>query len=82
MARAENQKLKLCYIMKILSECTSKGDGITMTELIDRLAECGVSAERKSIYSDIRAINEFGEAIRVESYRKDNETRYYADGRL
>lgn len=82
VARAENQKLKLCYIMKILSECTSKGDGITMTELIDRLAECGVSAERKSIYSDIRAINEFGEAIRVESYRKDNETRYYADGRL
>lgn len=68
--------------MKILSECTSQGDGITMTELIDRLAECGVSAERKSIYSDIRAINEFGDAIQVGSYRKDNETRYYADGRL
>ncbi|MBO4652598.1 MAG: HAD-IA family hydrolase [Lachnospiraceae bacterium] len=82
MARSDNQKLKLCYIMKILSECTSKGNGITMQELIDRLAMYNVSAERKSIYSDIRAINEFGEFIKIDSYRRDGEVRYYADERM
>ena len=82
MARSDNQKLKLCYIMKILSECTSSGNGITMQELIDRLAMYNVSAERKSIYSDIRAINEFGEFLKVNSYRKDGEVRYYADERM
>lgn len=82
MARSDNQKLKLCYIMKILSECTSKDDGITMPQLIDRLAECNISAERKSVYNDFRAINEFGEFITVKSYRRDGEVRYYADERM
>ena len=82
MGRSDNQKLKLCYIMKILSECTSREDGITMQELIGRLVEMGVSAERKSQSSDIRALHEFGECMRVESNRKDGDVRYYADDRM
>lgn len=82
VSKSDNQKLKLCYIMRILSECTSQGDGLTMQELIGQLAEYGIKAERKSIYSDIRAINDFGDAIRIGNYRKKGEMRYYADGRL
>ncbi len=82
MARTENQKLKAWYITKILTERTSEGDGITMPELIAALAEYGISAERKSLYSDIRSINEFGEYIRVESYKQGGNTYYYAVGSI
>ncbi|MBR6019838.1 MAG: HAD-IA family hydrolase [Lachnospiraceae bacterium] len=82
MSRSDNQKLKLCYIMKILSECTSRDDGITMPELIDRLDEYGIAAERKSIYRDINAINEFGEYMTIRKYRRDAQVYYYADDRM
>ena len=46
--------------MKIMLEKTDETHSITMTEIIDALKAYGVSAERKSLYSDIEALRQYG----------------------
>ena len=61
--------IKVLYLLKILQEETDAEHGLTMTQLIERLNEYGISAERKSIYSDIKALREFD--IDVKTYRRN-----------
>lgn len=63
MSKQSNQKLKLMYIYKILSEETNEDNPITVNELISKLEAMGVGAERKSIYDDIEALIAFGADI-------------------
>ena len=48
MAKSSNQKLKLMYLMKVLSELTDEQHSITMSEIIDALKAYGINTERKS----------------------------------
>ncbi|BAK43767.1 YafY family protein [Eggerthella sp. YY7918] len=59
------QKLKLLYLMKMLTEETDSEQGLTMTQILEKLEEQGIAAERKSIYRDIEALREFGLDIRT-----------------
>lgn len=60
MPKSSNQKLKLIYLMKILLERTDETHGITMPEIIEALAAYDISAERKSLYSDIENLRLYG----------------------
>lgn len=60
MPKSENQKLKLLYLQKILFEKTDDEHGITIAEIIKELEKYDITAERKSIYSDINLLNQFG----------------------
>lgn len=60
MPKSSNQKLKLLYIIKILSEQTDENHCMPTQKLINKLAEYDISAERKSIYSDISQLTHFG----------------------
>lgn len=60
MAARRGQKLKLLYIVKILTQLTDEEHPMSATEICERLAECGVTAERKSIYNDIECLVSFG----------------------
>lgn len=60
-----NQKLKLLYLMQMLDEETDSECGLTMTQIIGKLEERGISAERKSIYRDIEALRDFGIEVRT-----------------
>lgn len=60
MARSEKQRLKLLYIMQFLFEKTDEEHVATTQELIDFLMENGISAERKSIYTDIDLLIDYG----------------------
>ena len=60
MAKSENQKLKMLYIQKMLLECTDENHTLTVSDIIERLAELGINAERKSIYDDIKDLQAFG----------------------
>ena len=60
MAKNPNQKLKLLYLCKILLQKTDEAHKISMDELLAALARYGIEAERKSIYSDIAALQDFG----------------------
>lgn len=57
---AENQKLKLLHLMKMLYDETDENHGLTTPQLIEGLAELGIDAERKSIYRDIETLRDFG----------------------
>lgn len=60
MPKRENQKAKLLYLRKIFLERTDEAHPLSVAELIGALGEYGVSAERKSIYSDIAELCAFG----------------------
>ena len=77
MARSSNQKLKLIYLLKILNEHTDEKHALSAAELIERLKAYDVSAERKSIYSDIEALQNIGYDI-IKSRGKDNSGFYMA----
>ena len=56
MARGKNQKLKMLYLAKLFIEQTDENHGITMPEIIAYLEKYDIDAQRKSIYSDIDAL--------------------------
>lgn len=74
MAKGANQKLKLLYLMKILLENTDEEHGMTMPEILSELAQYDVTAERKSIYSDIELLRVYGLDVVME--KKDRKTYY------
>ena len=74
MAKDANQKLKILYLMKIFLEKTDETHSITMPEIIAALKLQGISAERKSIYSDIESLRTYGLDIVGEA---EGKTYYY-----
>jgi predicted DNA-binding transcriptional regulator YafY len=78
MAKNPNQKLKILYIMRMLMRETDEAHGLTMADIIDRLDEHGIKAERKSIYDDIALLCDFGLDI---IKRKTSSTEYYIGSR-
>lgn len=78
MAKSDNQKLKLLYIKKMLEEKTDENHVISTSQIIEGLAANGIKAERKSIYSDIEALNSYGMDIVL---RKERPTGYYLASR-
>lgn len=60
MPKSANQKLKLLYILKILSEQTDEEHCMSAQKLIEELAKFDIKAERKSIYDDMNQLMDFG----------------------
>lgn len=60
MAARFKQKLKLIYIIDILKAHTDEENPINATEICEKLAAFGVTAERKAIYNDIEMLIEYG----------------------
>lgn len=71
------QKLKIMYILKILQEKTDETHAITLQEIVADLHRYGVTAERKSIYSDLEHLRDFG--VDIIGTQKDR-TFYYQLG--
>ena len=79
MARGKNQKLKLLYLAKIMQEETDDLHRLTMPQLIERLDAYGIEAQRKSLYDDLDALNDFG--IEILKEQVGNKMYYYAGNR-
>lgn len=60
MPKSANQKLKLLYLVKILTEQSDEEHCMSAQALIDALLTYGIRAERKSIYDDIAQLTDFG----------------------
>lgn len=60
MAKSVNQKQKLFRLFEILMRETDDEHGISMKEIIRQLDECGIKAERKSIYDDFAVLENLG----------------------
>ena len=70
MPRSENQKLKLLYLKQFFEEKTDEEHPATMADILAYLKEHGVEAERKSIYTDLTALADFGMDVRKDEYGK------------
>ncbi|MDD6189399.1 MAG: WYL domain-containing protein [Clostridiales bacterium] len=60
MAKSQNQKAKLLYLMKYLLEKTDETHGVSAAQIMDHLESLGISCERKSLYNDLDTLRDFG----------------------
>jgi len=79
MAKRENQKQKLFRLLEILMRETDEEHGLSMSELIARLDERGISAERKSIYDDFITLGELGFEV---SHTQTKPPKYKLDTKI
>lgn len=78
MAKGINQKQKLLRLLLILQEKTDLNHKISTGDLISELEKYGISAERKSIYSDIETLCDLGYDIEFD---KGKNGGYYVASR-
>jgi len=60
MARGANQKLKTLIIAKALMERSDEDHPLTIRQLVEEVERWGVTAERKSVYSDLECLEQLG----------------------
>lgn len=60
MPRSDNQKLKILYILDYLQKNSHRDKPVRARELINMLERHGIHCDRKTIYSDIAALQDFG----------------------
>ncbi len=78
MAKSYNQKMKLLLIMDTLLKNSDFEHPVATKTLIDMLADNGVKAERKSIYTDIETLINYGMDI---VRRTERPSGYYVASR-
>ena len=74
MAKKENQKLKLLYLEKLLREETDEDHGLTMQQIIEKLSEYDIPADRKTVYLDLEELRSFG--MDIISEHQGRQTYY------
>ena len=65
MPRSYDQKLKILYILDYLQKNSHEDKPVRAGELIDMLAKKEIRCDRKTVYSDIATLQEFGIDIKV-----------------
>ena len=78
MPTTTNQRAKLLYLMKILQEKTDEDHPMTISRIIAELSAYGIQAERKSLYTDLEHLKNFG--LDIET-RRTKTTAYYIASR-
>ena len=79
MPKGANQRLKMLYLAKIMLDETDEDHYLDMRQIIDKLGQCGVSADRKSLYNDLADLSDFG--IDVEGVKEGRSYYYHVVGR-
>ncbi|HIX64426.1 MAG TPA: WYL domain-containing protein [Candidatus Mediterraneibacter colneyensis] len=79
MPKGTNQKFKLYRLAQIMLSKTDDDHYITMPEIIESLAEYEITADRKSIYNDLRDLEVLG--IEVEGEPVGNRYHYHVVNR-
>jgi len=79
MPKGRNQKFKLYRLAQIMLENTDENHYITMPEILAALGEHDITADRKSIYADLRELEIMG--IEVEGEPIGNRYHYHVVNR-
>ncbi len=70
MANKGYTKLKLLYILDYLQKNSDEEHPVGAEEIIEMLKEKGIECERKSIYSDVQSLKEYGLDVITVRYPK------------
>ena len=77
MPKSDNQKLKILYILDYLQKNSHRDHPVRASELIAMLENrYGISCERKTVYSDIAALQDYG--VDIEALPGKNGGYYIA----
>ena len=79
MAKSNNQKLKILYVMRMLLEKTDENHTISVADIITKLNSYDIKAERKSIYDDMESLRVFGMDIEM---RREHPQGYFLASRV
>lgn len=79
MPRSSFQKLKIIYIMEYLLKNSDEDHAVTTSQIIAYLKSHDITAERKTIYSDIDALRDFG--LDIIQVSEGNNHGYYVASR-
>lgn len=79
MPRGQNQKFKLYYLARIMLEKTDEEHYLTMPEILEQLRKYEVTADRKTIYTDLKDLERLG--IEVEGEAWGRSYRYHVISR-
>ncbi|MCR4762890.1 MAG: WYL domain-containing protein [Lachnospiraceae bacterium] len=79
MPKGKNQKLKLYYLSRIMLEKTDEDHELTMPQIKAYLEEYDVTADRKSLYDDLRALEVLG--IEVIGEQRGREYFYHVSSK-
>ncbi len=69
MPKQEGQKSKLLALLHIFEQQTDENHLLNVPQLVELLAQQGILCERKSVYSDIEALNDLGYDIQLRRGR-------------
>lgn len=68
MPKNSNQKLKCLYVLEILKTYSDEEHPLNAADIVKHLESRGITAERKSVYSDILNLEDFGyDIIKTDS---------------
>ncbi len=80
MPKSDNQKLKILYILDYLEKNSHEDNPVRATELIAYLSDVhNISCDRKTVYSDIAALQDYGVDIIAKSGKSGG---YYIASRI
>lgn len=75
MPKGKNQKMKLYRLYEIMLHETDEDHALTIKQIQERLAACDITADRKTLYEDLTALQDLG--LQVEMSREGNEFGYH-----
>lgn len=75
MPQSENQRLKLLYLLKILSEETDDNHGLTVKEISAKLNAYSITADRKTMYTDFETLRNYG--VDIIHVKNGRDTYYH-----
>lgn len=79
MSKGANQKFKLYRLAEIMLDKTDDEHYITMSEIKEALNAYGITADRKSIYTDLKDLEVLG--VEVEGEPVKNKYHYHVVSR-
>lgn len=79
MSRGTNQKFKLYHLKNIMVSKTDDTHSLTMPQILEELEKYDVTAERKSIYTDLQDLEKLG--VEITSEQVGKYTYYSVCGR-
>ena len=79
MPRSSGQKNKILFLWDYLLRNTDEAHPVTIRQLVERLAEQGIPAERKSLYDDLETLRAFG--LDVVKTGNGRDSGYYVGAR-
>ncbi|MDO5132351.1 MAG: WYL domain-containing protein [Eubacteriales bacterium] len=79
MTGGSRQKLKMLYLKDIFIRETDEEHPLTMAQIIRRLEDCGVNAERKALYLDLEELRSYG--LDIIGHRTGCHYFYYLGAR-